>query len=833
VSITLDIKYAARLLHKKPVFTALTVIIVAIGLGLTLYTYSLLSNLVFKPLLLNKDSAVISIEAEFDPSHLSRRGVDAFDFLTIRNEIDAIDEFGIYDEGTALIGKSQENSGTRKFNSVEVEWNVFDFSGVKPIMGRALKAEDHFEGAEPVVVLGYDIWQNYFLAEKDIVDSIILVNAVSTRVVGVMPQGFSFPTVAQLWKPIEQKMLTPTDRSRSWLFAYARLKKDVSFDVFSQELALLNKKVVKSLPDNMRWRLDDFEGYLRAVPYKKASITQFYSIFITMAVVVFLILLLACINVGNLLLARVNERFKEVAIRVALGVPRKRLILQMLLESIFICTVGGFLAVLIAGWGLELSNTVFEQMFMVNQEKPFWWQVSLDADAIVLLIFSVIAMVIITGFIPAWRALSGDFNAVLRDGTRGSQGKKAARASQILVISEILLSCVVLVIATILLSTSYSAGQADYGVDTNNRITATIELPEIDYPIRDETEFELADTLKRTAFYYQLKYSLEQMPNIEAVAFMSSLPGTGEGASFFEIEGRAAAVYNENPYSNNEVVSRDSWRALGMTVISGRDFNRGDTSEDIDTIIINESIAKDFFPDGDAVGQRVRRAFRNPDADREGGWQTIVGVVSDTYHGSAMRTSSEQYSSYFMLDHIGFNWINMAIHYNGSQALAEKSLQHAINQVNSNATAYNLQSYDELISQPMILVSAISKVFLLCGVIAVFLAASGIYAVAANSVSQRTQEIGVRRALGASDSKIMQLFMKKALWQLVIGLGIGITLSLWVVNQMTDTMVINQGSYLVGLIAIPLLIIIMVLVATYVPTRKVVLMEPSEALHHD
>ena len=833
MSITLDIKYAARLLHKKPVFTVLTVFIVAIGLGLTLYTYSLLSNLVFKPLLLNKDTPIISIEAEFNQSHLFRIGIDPYDLLTIRNEMDSIDEIGVYQDRTSLIGNTQNNSVTRKYNSVNIEWNVFEFTGVKPIMGRVLMAEDHFEGAEPVIVLGYDIWQHYFMAQEDIVGSVILADAIPTRVVGIMPQGFAFPMTAQAWLPIKQTLLSPTDWSRNGLFAYARLKKEVPFEVFQQELALLNKKVVKILPDNVRWRMDDFEGYLRAVPYKKANITQFYSIFITMAVVVLLILLLACINVGNLLLARVNERFKEVAIRVALGVPRNRLILQMLLESIFICTIGGFLAILIAGWGLELSNTVFEQMYMATEQKPFWWQVSLDVDAIILLIVAVVAMIAITGFIPAWRALSGDFNAVLRDGTRGSQGKKAARASQILVISEILLSCVVLVIATILLSTSYSAGQADYGVDTNNRITATIELPVVDYPIREEEEFELADTLKRTAFYYQLKDTLEQMPNIEGVAFLSQLPGTGAGASYFEIEGRVAAVYNENPYSNNEVVSRDAWHAIGMRVIQGRDFNLDDISAEVDTIIINESISNDFFPDGDAIGQRVRRAFRNPDADREGGWQTIVGVVSDTYHGSAMRTSSEQYSSYFMLDHIGYSSIDVAIHYNGSQAEAEKSLQHAINQVNNNATVYNMQSYDELISQPMILVSAISKVFLLCGVIAIFLAASGIYAVAANSISQRTQEIGVRRALGASDSKIMQLFMRKAVWQLVIGLSIGITMSLWVVNQMTDTMVINQGSYMVGLIAIPLLIIIMVLVATYVPTRKIVLMEPSDALHHD
>ena len=769
MSITLDIKYAARLLHKKPVFTALTVFIVAIGLGLTLYTYSLLSNLVFKPLLLNKTAPIVSIEAEFDHSHLARRGADPYDFLTIRNEMDSIAEFGIYEEGTALIGKSQNNSSTRKYNAVQTEWNIFKFTDVKPIMGRALKAEDHFEGAEPVVVLSHDVWENYFVAQKDIVDSIILVNAIPTRVLGVMPRGFSFPTVAQLWLPISQNMLTPTDRSRSRIFAYARLKKDLPLSHFEHELATLNKKIEKSIPEDYRWRFNRDGNYLRAVSYKKASITQFYSIFITMAVVVVLILLLACINVGNLLLARVNERFKEVAIRIALGVPRKRLILQMLLESIFICIIGGFLAILFAGWGLELSNSIFQQMFLVNQQQPFWWQLTLDTDAIVLLILSVVTMIAITGFIPAWRALSGDFNAVLRDGTRGSQGKKAARASQTLVVSEILLSCVVLVIATILLATSYSAAQTDYGVDTKNRITATVELPESNYPIRWNTEFELEDTLKRTAFYYQLKDTLEQMPNIEGVVFMSSLPGTGGGASYFEIKGKESAVYDENPYANNEVVSRDSWTALGMTVIQGRDFSLNDISGEADIIIINESIAQDFFPDGDALGQKIRRAFRTGTYQRP--WQTIVGVVSDTYHGSAMQVSSEQYNAYRMLDKLGYTRMNIAMHYTGSKTLAEKSLQQAINQVNSNATAYHIQSYDDLISQPMILVTAISKVFLLCGIIAVFLAASGIYAVAANSVSQRTQEIGIRRALGASDSNVMRLFMKQAFWQLAIGLS--------------------------------------------------------------
>jgi len=825
VSISLDIKYAARLLHKKPVFTVLTVLIVAIGLGLTLYTYSLLSSLVFKPLVLGDEKPIISIEGEFNESHLYRVGVDPIDLLTIRN----IQDFGLYVEGTSLISRGGNSSGTRKFNSTFAEWNVFEFTGVQPILGRGLAPEDHFEGAEAVIVLGHKIWNNYFLAKQEILGSMVLVDGVATKIIGVMPEGFAFPENAETWQPLEQKVLTPTERTRDRVYAYARLKENVDLTTFEHKLAVLNKSIVESLPENMLWRRNIDGGYIRTIAFKKAVITQFYSIFVTMFVVVFLILLLACINVGNLLLARVNERYKEIAIRIALGVPRKRLILQMLWESIFICLVGGFLAFLIAAWGLELSNSVFEQMFAVNHEKPFWWRVSLDSDAIAVLAISVLAMIAITGFIPAWRALSGDFNAVLRDGTRGSQGKKAASASRALVISEIFLSCVVLVVATILLSTSYSAGQTDYGVDTQNRITATIELPTDTYNIRRGTEFETSDTLKRTAVFYKIKAELEQMPNIKGVALMSSLPGTGEGASYFEIEGRAALVYNENPESNNEVVARDSWSAIGMKVISGRSFNHNDITSTENTIIINESIARDLFPNGDAVGQRVRRVGET----RQGDWNTIIGVISDTFHGSAMRTSSERYTSYFMLDNIGFSSIDIAIHYSDNKVLAQKSLQQAINNVDGNVTAYHMQSYDDLIEQPLILVSAISKVFLLCGVIAVFLAASGIYSVAANSVTQRTQEIGVRRALGASDKNIMQLFMTQAASQLMVGLAIGIALSVWVVNQMTDTMVINNGSYLVGLIGIPLLIIVMVLIATFVPTRRVVLMEPSIALHHD
>jgi predicted permease len=829
MSVSLDIKYAARLLAKKPAFTALTILIVAIGLGLTLYTYSLLNSLVFKPLTLNGGKPIYAIEAQYDYTHLSRRWADPFDLYKLKNELNLLENLGVYQEGTTFVGGASASTAIRKFNATYVSWNIFEFAGVQPILGRGFSPEDHFEGAEPSVVLSYAVFQNYFQGDESVVGSMMPLDAQPNRIIGVMPQGFAFPAIAEIWQPLPQASVAPTERSNSRVLGFARLADGVTLSQLQTEMDSYSAELATTLTDNMRWLINTEGKYLSAEPFKKAAITQYYSMFMAMLVVAFLILLLSCINVGNLLLARVNERFKEIAIRVAMGVPRKRLILQMLWESIFVCSIGGLLAVLLAAWGLEISNTVFDQTYAVDNLKPFWWNVEIDANAIMVLMGAVISMILITGYIPAWRALSGDFNAVLRDGTRGAIGKKAAQASKVLVISEILLSCVVLVMASILLSTSYSAGIADYGVETDNRLTAQLQLPPDSFKIRRDTEFEHADRLKRAAFYYALKDELESQVNVEAVAMMTQLPGRGEGTSYYEIEGRAARVYNENPYSNNEGVAKDSWRALGMRIIQGRDFDHRDVGEDVFSIIINESIAREFFPQGDAIGQRVRRA----NSDSQGDWNTITGVVSDTFHGSTMRSSSTSYNSYHIMDNWGLFRVSIAIHFNGLEVEAKKTLMQAVDKVNADVGVYHIQSYDNLIKQPMMLVTAVSKVFLLCGIIAAFLAASGIYAVASNSISQRTQEIGVRRALGSSDTGIMRLFFVQAGQQLTIGLTIGIALSIWLVNFMSETMIINDLSYVLGMLGVPLLIIFMVLLATFIPTKKVVLMEPSEALHHD
>lgn len=822
------------MLLKKPLFTVLTILIVAIGLGLTIYSYSLLNSLVFKPLYLNNDKEIIAIEGQFDQNHLFRTRVDPYHVNLAAEKLGIFENHGFYTEGTTFIGGSNSDHpslyNAQKMNSAYISWHMFDIANVQPLIGRAFNSNDYVEGAEPVVILSYEAWNRYFDNDESIIGKQLALDAIPGRIIGVMPEGFSFPDSAQIWQPLSENIITPTNASYSGLFAYAQLKEGVSLTQVQTALNGFNKEVASTIEEDFKWRIQTNGDYLLAMPYKQASIKQYYNIFIALLVVVFLILLLACINVSNLLLARVNERIKEVAIRVALGIPRKKLIIQMLWESIFICVIGGGLALLFAAYGIELTNNMFDQTFAVNNLKPFWWTLAIDSSAIVILIISVITMILVTGLVPAIKAMNNDFNAVIKDGTRGALGKKAARTGKILVISEIVLSCVVLVMATILLSTGYFASKADYGVKTDNRLTAQLQISPDKYPVRRDTEHEYQDRLDRALVLSNIKAAVENKPNFTAAAIMSQLPGSGEGTSYFEIEGRAAAVYNENPYSNNEIVVPRSWDALGMKLLQGRNFDHRDDAEGVFNLMINESIARDFFPDGDAVGKRIRRVGRGGASDT---WNTIVGVVSDTYHGSTMRSSSASYNSYHPHNNIGPMRMYIAVHYTGSEKEAIASLNQAVADIDPDVGVYHVQSYENLIEQPMKLLLSVSKIFLFCGAVALILAASGIYAMAANNIIQRTQEIGIRRAIGAPDASIMTMFLKQAGVQLTIGLALGVALAIALISYMANAIIINPESYGIALIGIPCLIIVMVLIATFIPTKSVLKLEPSDALHYD
>lgn len=831
MNMSIDLKYAWRQLLNKPLFTLVSIFIVAFGLALTLYCYTLLMELVFKPLTLGEDQRqVYAIEGGFDKNHNERRGIDAIDYQHIKAKSTTIANMGLYVEATTLLSSDEARQYTSKLNASWVEWNIFDFSGVQPIHGRGIRPEDHYLGAEPVIVLGHQTFVSQFSENPDIVGQMVMVNGKQTRIVGIMPEGYRFPSHTDGWLPLEHNYISPIERSSDSLFVYAKLKPSASIQQLQNELKVINKEIAADIPDNMSWRFTRDGRYLTVNSYKKANVhvMTYYNFFVSLFAMVLFVWLLTCVNIGNLLLSRVNERAKEIAIKLALGISKLRLITQMVLESTIICIVGGFIAFLLTSTALHMTNLFFLDMFQIDGRQPFWWNISFANDGVLILFLSVLITIVFTGLLPAWKAIYTDFNGVLRDGTRGAIGKGASRISKLLVITEMYLSCAVIIIAVTIMATSYFASQADYGVETENRLVSRLHLPEESYPVRNDHPDAILDRQARSIVLYELKTELEAHDTIKGVALMSSLPGTGEGSSYVEIEGREGEFYDENPRVNTESIAKNSWSAVGMSLIDGRDFDYRDTEGVMGNVIVNEAIANDYFPDGDAVGSRIRRVWAS--GQRE--WQTIVGVVSNTYHGSTMSTSSERYTMYRLFDNDGRTRISLALHYENTEAEAKTLLQQMINLVEPRLGVYRVQSYQSLIDSPMKLINAVTRIFMFAGLVALLLAASGIYAIYANSIAQKTQEIGVRRALGAPDSHIYSLFIVQAVWQLLIGLTIGVCLAFFALDLISDAMNIDSFSYKLAFIGVPLIIIVIVLVATVLPSRAVVSGTPSKALNY-
>ncbi|WP_194867573.1 ABC transporter permease [Pseudoalteromonas sp. PPB1] len=833
MSAWIDIRYAARLLLKKPLFTLTTTAIVTVGLALTLYTFTLMQQLVFKPLTLGQDMPLVAIAGEFKAAHGTRQRVDPYHLNQVQADSMLLQNMSLYESAVRTVGRQGNEAISHKVHLTYAQWNLFEVAGVQPLLGRSFSPADQQDGAQSVVVLSHDIWQQVFDGDETIIGRMIQVEAIPKQVIGVMPPGFAFPARAQVWQIMTQTRLEPANPSnRGALQAVARLKPDVTLTQFQHELATLLQRQLQALPQEFAWRADVAGGYLQAIPFKLSVdvLYQHYAILVAMILVVLLILMLTCINVGNLLLARVNEQIRDVAIRVALGVPQHRLVLQMMWESTLICCLGGLLALGLAHWGIALTNLAFEEIFAMSGARPFWWTLSISSDEVWMLILAVVMMIVITGLIPAWRALQGDINGILRDGTRGAVSKRAGRVNQALVVAEIALSCVVLAIAAMLLGSSLAAQQADYGVQTEQRLTASVRLAWGSYRWNGGAP---EARKKRNDFYYGLKAKLEQHPQINSVAYFSSLPGTGGGTSHFEIQGRAEPVFSDNPMWNFELVSRDAWRTVGMQLLEGRDFNLSDLAVDSrelreqgSVVIINAAMARELFPEGNALGQRVR-TLNGEGWHTE--WRTIVGVVSDSVHGPTTDATSARHTGYGLMDLRPWR-MNLVMHYRGEQSQAIAALRQAIIDLDADATVHDIQSYQSLIKQPLLLMAALNQIFLVGGLVALFLAASGIYAMAANSIALRSQEIATRRALGVPEGQVVLLFVRQALWQLAVGLTLGIGAALWLSAQLAGAMNIDPNSYVWALLGIPAFIVMLVLLATLLPVSRQLQAPPAEAL---
>lgn len=805
-----DIQYALRLLAKKPGFTLLTTLVMAVGVGLSVFLFSMFNTMLFKDLPFTDSDRLVRFHITQDGVE-GRSGVDPLDYTEIKTQLKGVELFGAYREVNV---NASGRDGARRYRAVKTEPSIFQLSRTAPLLGREFNAQDNQPGAEDVVVIGYEVWQAQLGGDDNIIDQTLRIDGKPHKVIGVMPQAYWFPENTDLWLPLRQDPgVMLRGKGDKWV-AVALLAKGYALADINSELKLIMQRIAVRYPETNKGLGIFVNAFQRGA--ERDGIEVVYS----MQIAAILILLLASINVGNLLYSRAIERNKETAIRVALGAPRMRLISQMLWESAIICSLGGLIGLLVLAWGLEVTAAIVATFF--NDKPAFWWDFGIDGYTLKILLGFVLFTILATGLLPAWKNSGADFNAALRDGTRGALGKKSGRLNRILVISEIFLSMTILIAAATMVLGAYRATFADFGVNNDRLLTVRTLLRDTQYQTPEQ----------KIHFVNKLVAQLENSPGIGKVIITTVLPAEWAWMPRIALEGKeySQAQTNAYPTANYIMLTPDSLANLGVELKAGRFFNSSDEGLGKNTIIVTDSFAAAHFPHESALGKRLRIVDAK---GQEQQWLTIVGLVKHTLYGDANNDSGKRPSIFRPFSQFPKGDFSIAVEMNSARASVVRSLRSSVAAIDPEVPLFQLEDYAIKMQRNAAPIRFISHIFMIFGMAAVVLAGTGIYGVMSNTISQRTQEIGIKRALGAQDEQIARQFLwtgiKQLLWGGIPGIAAGCAMAFAMAH------VVGIATADLILIAIVMVGIIagVVIMATYLPTKRALQLEPSDALRYE
>ncbi len=807
MSILLDIKYALRLLLKTPRFTALTIFVLVGGLSISLYTFSFLYTLVYKELPLPEGDSIRSLSIE---TNGSGRRIPAYEFLQIRKDLESLSEVGIYD---SMLQRLSIGDAGKTVNTTFVEKDIFEFSRTGLLMGRGFSEADMLPSATPVAVLSYYTWQNEFKADPEVLNKEIRINNVLTSVIGVMPEGYGFPVNTRIWLPIPEHLTKLPPSSMNNIQVFARVKKGMSEDQAEGEIAQAMNVVYQQTAKLHQKEEGKLTATLMTFPHSRTD-GEGNVMFTFFNLVAFFILLLACINTGNLLLARAIERQKETAIRAALGAPVGRLTLQIMWEGIIITLLGSTLAVLLVAELLNFTETLFHSKF--GGGLAFWWHWGMDMPTLLMAIGFTLITLFLASFIPAWRAANQDINITLRDGTRGAQGKKAGRMSKILVTTQIF------IISLLMMMGSFSAFISQFllSIETNENfnqvMSANIYLPEDKY-LENEQLLAYFETFKRR---------IESKANVANAVVKTSF-------SEQEVYIDDAKLIDSGEPNKVDVISLiGNMDFYGPKLLQGRHLDTRDNANALKTVVISQSMAEHYWPGTSPLEQRVRL---NIDDKEE--WFSIVGVIENmlTETPGMLTTSDANDRVYISGYQFPRRYQFILYQYVGQQVAAEESFYQVLLSLDKNIEPWRHEPAEQNISSMKDMMQVTSDLTFGVGAFALMLALTGIYGLTSNSVNRRAHEIGIRRAVGATDKDVISMFLKQGSWQLVIGLGLALflfSLIAYLFNNFSGAG-IPSGLYLALATGVSIALSLVVMTAIYIPTKRAVQMEPSTALRYE
>jgi putative ABC transport system permease protein len=797
-----DIRFAIRSLLKRPGFTAIAIITLALGIGANSAMFTTVNAVLLRPLSYPESERIVLLEGINPNQGINQSNMSAPDLADWQSQTTAFEQIAGFLSGGSLLTSGEE---TERVRGTGVTADFFPLFRTNASLGRTIQSDDLQKGRDSLVVLSHSLWQRRFGADKNIVGTKVLISGASTTVVGVMPPGFDYPAQSELWVPLT---LDPAKERRDnrYLGVITRLKPGVTIPQAQAEMNTINQRLAQSYVEtNSGWTVKLTELRERLVGSMRTSLL------VLLGAVAF-VLLIACANVANLLLARATARHREIAVRAALGASRWRIVRQLLTESVLLSIVGG-------GAGLMLGIWLTKLLIAVSPPNtPRFDEIRPDARVFAFTLGLTILTGLLFGLVPALQSSRIDLNERLKEGGRGgSGGGTHQRMRRLMMVSEIALSFMLLVGAGLLIKSFIHLRDVSPGFNPENVLTMRVSLMPAKYPQGEPRIQLLRQGLER----------LKGLPGVESAGAVLSLPLGGDtfnvGRGFIR-EGRPATP-EESGNAAYLAATPDYFRTLKIPLVNGRFFSEQDTEQSTKVVVVNETMARQLWPGESPVGRHIT-IWRDEQFPRE-----IVGVVGDAKPALDIEAGAQMYVPY--AQDSGWGSLSLVIRTVGEPSAMATAVRNEIRTLEKGIPVYNVKTMNEVLMTsvgprrtPMLLLSAFAAVALLLAMI-------GIYGVTAYYVTERTQEIGIRMALGAQMGDVMKLVLRGGMTLALIGIGVGLVGAYFLTRLMTSLLFGVKPTDALTFVAVSLCLLVTALLACYLPARRATKVDPLVALHYE